>query len=164
MHVSPPRMIAASLLVSLVLQASAAQTRKQPPAAKTPPVCETARALRLVREQVSEAKAFESGAQRALVLTRAAALLWPYEEAEARALFDVAFDAASAHYKEHGQEVTQSQPSRPDATVPGMRFRVADPRLIVVHAIARRDPAWARKLAARAAEETQQRAAEAETK
>lgn len=164
MHTSPPRIIAASLLVSLVFQISAAQTPQKAAAAKSPPACESERALRLVREQVSESKAMESGAQRSLVLTRAAELIWPSDEAEARALLADAFEAASAHYKEHGPESIQSKSTRPDAKVPGMRFGLPDPRVIVVHAVARRDAAWARKLAARAAEETQQRAAETQAR
>jgi hypothetical protein len=156
-------MIVASLLVVLAARAPAAQTQRRPPAAGPKPACETQRALRLVREQLSEAKAFESGAQRALVLTRAAELLWAYDEAEARALLTDAFEAASAHYRERGPESIQSQPARPDSKAPGMRFGLPDPRVIVVHAVARRDPAWARELAARAAEETQRRADEAGT-
>ena len=169
MHTSPPRIIAASLLVSLLVplavQVSVAQTRKQPTSVKTPPpACETPRALQLVREQLSEAKAFENGAQRAAVMTRAAELLWRFEEAEARAVLADAFEVASAHYKEHGAESVERKPTRPGATVKGLMYGLPDPRVTVISAVGRRDPAWAHKLAARAAEETRQRAADAEAK
>jgi hypothetical protein len=156
-------MTAAPLLVSLAVLVASSQTQPPPPAARAP-ACEAARAFRLVREQLSESKALENGSQRSGVLTRAADLLWPYEEAEARALFADAFEAASSHYKEHGPEQTERKHVRPDATGPGLRIGLGDPRVAVVHAVARRDPAWAQKLTARMAEETRRRAAEAETK
>ena len=47
--------------------------------------------------------------------------------------------------------------------MPGLTVGLPDPRLTVVNAVARRDPAWAQKLAARAAEESRQRAADAKS-
>ena len=164
MHASPPRMIAASLLVTLAVQTSVAQSQKKSPDAAARPVCEVPRALQLVREQLSEAKAFENGAQRAAVMTQAAEALWPFEEAEARAVLSDAFEVASAHYREHGQEYAERKPTRPDATLSGLLYTLPDPRVAVINAVAWRDPAWARKLAARAAEETRERAADGEAK
>jgi hypothetical protein len=165
---------AATLLVlSLTAQSSAAQAQKAaPPAAPAPaaertaPACDTERALQLVRQQLSEAKAFANGTRRVAVLARAADLLWPFDEAQAREVFTEAFEVASSHYREHGQEYTVRKSSRADAdaAMPGMRIMVPDPRVTVIRAIARHDPAWAQRLSVRAADETQRRATEADAK
>jgi hypothetical protein len=154
-----------SLVIFLSLAAHApARAQSQPKGARAWGNCEPARALSLVREQLSEAKTFENGAQRVAVMTRAAELLWPYEEAQARALLADAFDIASAHYREHGDESTERKPSRPDAAVSGLRYSLPDPRVTVIRAVSPRDPAWAQRLTARAAEDTRRRAVEAGTK
>jgi hypothetical protein len=153
------------LALTLVLPSSAAQKQKTAPADKSAPAderpapaCDVERPLQLVREQLSEAKAFASGAKRVAVMARAADLLWPFDEAQARAVFAEAFEVASSHYREHGQEVSVRKSSRGDATMPGVTYMVPDPRVVVIRAVARRDPAWAQKLSARTAEETRRRA------
>ena len=152
------------LLVTLAAQPSATQTQKKAQGAGAPPACEAGRALQLVRQQLSEAGAVEHGGQRVAVMARAADLLWPYDEAQARAAFADAFELASAHYREHGQESSERKPTRPGSTLKGLTYALPDPRVTVIRALTRRDPAWAQKLAARAAEETRQRAADAEAK
>jgi len=153
------RPAAATLLFTLaLLQAAAAQTQQRPPARKSPPVCEAGHALQLVRQQLSEAKIFPSGAKRVVVMARAAELLWPSDEAQARELFAEAFEVASAHYREHGQESTMRKAARPDSTMKGLTYLHPDPRLTVIRALARRDLAWAQRLVARTTEETRQRA------
>lgn len=156
MSISLRSLTAAALFGSLFANSSAAQTPNKPV-----PACGVKRALGLGAQQLSEAKALENGAQRSAVLTRAAELLWAYDEARARALFADAFEIASAHYGEHGQESIQRKPSRPDAKMSGLTYSLPDPRLTVIRAVSPRDPAWAQKLATRAAEETQRRAADA---
>src|SRR5215207_4942348 len=147
---------AALVVLSFALQPSAARAQKTAPAdGATPaadrpaPACDAERALQLVREQLSEAKAFANGAKRVAVMARAADLLWPFDEAQARAVFAEAFELASAHYREHGQEVSVRKSSRGDASMPGVTYMVPDPRVVVIRAVARRDPAWAQKLSAR---------------
>ncbi|HEX7315984.1 MAG TPA: hypothetical protein VF297_18875 [Pyrinomonadaceae bacterium] len=154
------------LALALALQSAAAQARKTTaPAEERPaPVCDVERSLQLVRAQLSEAKAFANGAKRVSVMARAADLLWLFDEAQARAVFAEAFEVASSHYREHGQEYTVRKASREDATLPGLRYMVPDPRVVVIRAVARRDQAWALKLSTRAAEETRQRASEAASK
>lgn len=127
-------------------------------AQRNAPACDVERALQLVRAQLSEAKAFADGGKRVGVMARAANLLWPFDEAQARAVFAEAFEVASSHYSEHGQETIVRKSSRADATRPGLTYAVPDPRVVVIRAVARRDPAWAQKLSVRAAEETRQRA------
>jgi hypothetical protein len=102
----------------------------------------------LVGEQLSEAKAFADPVKRISVMTRAAGMLWPRERAQARAVFTEAFELVSRHYRECGDEVRQEQ-SRPDSKLPGLVVQLPDQRFIVLRAIAVRDAAWARELAAR---------------
>jgi hypothetical protein len=80
-------------------------------------------------------------------------LLWPHQEERARSLFAEAFELASAHFKEKGDEVRREM-GRADSKVPGLTVRLPDQRFVVLRAVARRDAAWARRLAERAAEET----------
>ena len=162
---SRPALNSVLLALTLVLPSSAAQKQKDRPADKSAPAderpspgCDVERALQLVREQLSEAKAFASGSKRVGVMARAADLLWRLDEAQARAVFADAFEVASAHYREHGQEVSVRKSSRGDATMRGATYMVPDPRVVVVRAVARRDPAWAQQLSARTAEETRRRA------
>lgn len=159
---STPRALAAALFVlSLALPPSAAQTRPaEAPADGPAPACDAERALQLVGQQLSDAKAFANGAKRVAVMARAADLLWPFDEAQARAVFAEAFEVASSHYREHGQESTVRKSSRADASVPGLTYMVPDPRVTVIRAVGRHDPAWAQRLGARAAEETRRRASE----
>jgi hypothetical protein len=165
----PSRRVLNAVLLALAftLQPSVAQAQKAVPAEERPtPSCDAERALQLVRAQLSEAKAFANGAKRVDVLARAAELLWPFEEAQARAVLAEAFEVASSHYREHGQEFTVRKSSRADGdkAMPGPRHMLTDPRVVVIRVVARRDPAWAQKLSTRAAEETRQRAAEADAK
>lgn len=163
---SSRRAVSAVLLaLTLLLQSSTAQTQKTVPADESPsPACDVERALQLVRTQLSESKAFANGAKRVAVMARVAELLWPFDEAQARAVLTEAFEVASAHYREHGQEFIMRKSSREDGLSPGLRQNLPDPRLTVIRVVARRDPAWARKLGARTAEETQRRTAEVESK
>lgn len=157
---------------SLAVQSSVASAQKQaagadksaPAEERAAPACDVERALQLVREQLTEAKAFASGAKRVSVMARAADLLWLFDEAQARAVLAEAFEVASSYYREHGQEYTVRKSSREDATMQGPRYMVPDPRVVVIRAVARRDQAWALKLSTRAAEETRQRATEIESK
>jgi hypothetical protein len=106
---------------------------------------------------LSEAKAFDNPVKHIGVMTRAAGMLWPRERAQARAVFTEAFELASRHYRERGDEVREEQ-KRPDSRVRGLMVRLPDQRFVVLRAIARRDAAWARELAGRAADETREEA------
>lgn len=165
MHASPRRMTAVLLLVSLAVQTSAAQAQKKsPPENRSPekprpaPACDTERALQLVSQQLVDSRALANGAKRSAVLARGAEMLWPYDQPRARAALAEAFDAASSHYRERGEVVERRAPRRADATYPGQPVVQPDPRMTVLHIIARLDHAWAEKLTARAAEEMRERA------
>lgn len=57
-------------------------------------LCGRDSALALVRQQLDAAKAFDNAARRVAVMLRAADLLWPYRQDEAREVFAAAFDLA----------------------------------------------------------------------
>jgi hypothetical protein len=147
----------ALLLFALCLQPAAARAQAKEQAERPKVFCEPSRAVALVGEQLSEAKAFADPVKRISVMTRAAGMLWPRERAQARAVFAEAFELASRHYRERGDEVREEQ-KRPDSRVRGLMVQLPDQRFVVLRAIARRDAAWARELAARAAEETREEA------
>jgi hypothetical protein len=160
MHALPRRLTAAVLLVSLVVQAAAQTKQKAAATDAAVPACDVERAVQLVGQQLDEAKTLASGAQRSAVMTRAAELLWPFDEARARAALAEAFDIASSHYRQHGVETTRIPPKRADATYPARTAPQPDPRMAVIRAVAPRDRAWAERLGARAAEDTRRRALE----
>jgi hypothetical protein len=155
-----PHALALFLLMCCLLPGAArAQTKKE---AERPKVfCEPSRALALVGEQLTEAKAFDNPVKRIGVMTRAADLLWPREQAQARAVFAEAFELASSHYRARGDEIRQEK-GRADSRVAGLLVQLPDQRFVVLRAIARRDTAWARELAARAVEETREEAKKTE--
>lgn len=118
--------------------------------------CDPARAVSLVETQLSEAKMFADASRRLSVMTRAADLLWPYERDAAREIFQQAYDLAVKDFREHEHDPP------PRGTGNGSLLLVVpriDQRFVVMNAIARRDPAWARQLAEGVAEE-KRRAAE----
>ena len=157
------RTLAPLLLALCLLPAAArAQAKKETDGPKV--FCEPSRALALVGEQLSEAKAFDSPVKRIAVMTRVAGMLWPHEQKQARAVFAEAFELASSQYRARGDERRQEK-GRADSKVSGLVIQLPDQRFVVLRAIGKRDPAWARELAARAAEETREEAKkEAESK
>jgi hypothetical protein len=153
-----PRRLAPLLLLALVLclqPAARAQVKEQPAGQQV--FCDPSRAVVIVKMQLSEAKAFADPVKRISVMTRAADLLWPYEGDSARAVFSDAYDLASAYFRERGDEVRHER-GRADDKSPGLVIQLPDQRFVVLRAIARHDVAWARELAARAAEETRAQA------
>ena len=101
-------------------------------------LCGRDNALASVRQQLDASKAFDDSAQRVAVMLRAADLLWPYRQDEAREAFSAAFDLAARDFKEKGDE-----PKREGLA---LLLEVPDQRYVVIRAVARRDPAWARRL------------------
>ncbi|MFL6257397.1 MAG: hypothetical protein ACJ74T_20515 [Pyrinomonadaceae bacterium] len=150
-----PRFIALCLLGLCLFPAARAQSKKEPEGPKV--FCEPSRALALVGEQLTEAKAFDNPVKRIGVMTRAADLLWPRAQAQARAVFAEAFELASSHFRARGDE-TRQEYARADSKLSGLTVQLPDQRFVVLRAIAKRDTAWARELAARAAEETREEA------
>lgn len=116
--------------------------------------CDPARAVSLVETQLSEAKMFEAVERRLGVMTRAADLLWPHERDAAREIFQQAYDLAVKDFREH-----ENDPP-PQGTGVFLVVPRIDRRFVVMNAIARRDPAWARRLAEAVAEEKRREAEE----
>ena len=131
-------------LVLALLAAAAQAARAQTKGPQAGVYCDPARAAALVREQLSEAKAFDDVGRRISVTAGAADLLWHYEREAARDLFAQAYELAVRDFREHEND------PEPDAPVLTPR---TDQRFAVMRAIARRDPAWARRLAEEVAEE-----------
>jgi len=115
--------------------------------------CDPARAVSLVETQLSEAKMFEAVGRRLSVMARAADLLWPYEPDAAREIFRQAYDLAVKDFREHENDPPPQGMGSTYVVVPRI-----DQRFVVMTAIARRDPAWARQLAEAVAEEKRREA------
>lgn len=109
----------------------------KPAGAATSPLCTQDNALEMIRQQVALTKSFDT-TQRITALIRAADLLWPYQQDKARAAFTEAFDLA----------INEKEPadlkSRPRSLL--LRMRVPDQRHVVIRAVAKHDPAWAKAL------------------
>jgi hypothetical protein len=134
-------MIRVFLLVSLLLclvPETVGQSPKKPPVSS---LCTRANALDNTRQQILSTRTFDQVVPRIAVLLRAADLLWPYEQDKALAAFMEAFELATQNYKEHGDQVRRSSESRFAA-----QLAVPDQRFNVIAALAKRDPAAARKL------------------
>lgn len=106
--------------------------------AATSPLCTQDNALEMIRQQVGLTKSFNT-IQHITTLVRAADLLWPYQQDQARAAFTEAFDLAISTEKE-----SADLPRRPRSLL--IRLQVPDRRFVVVRAIAKRDSAWAKEL------------------
>jgi hypothetical protein len=134
-------------------QSGTTQSGAQSPEQAPKVFCDPFHARSLVREQLSEAKAFEDAAKRIALLTSAADLLWPYDRRAARDLFTEAYELAVKDFRERKDEQVQ--------LAKGVFEQRPDQRFVVMTAVARRDPAWARTLAEGVAEERRREAEEA---
>ncbi|HYR77928.1 MAG TPA: hypothetical protein VEM96_19080 [Pyrinomonadaceae bacterium] len=149
-----PRFIISILFCSsLSLTAWPARAQNQEP--KPSPVCQRDDALNVIHQQIEASRLIDDEVKRISVLIRAADLLWPYRQDKARAALREAFDLATRNYKEKGDE-----PSLQGHLI----VQVADQRYRVIGAIAKRDPAWARKLSDQIREEEAKEAEEKATK
>jgi tetratricopeptide (TPR) repeat protein len=120
------------------------------------PLCSRDNALELIRQQIDATKTFDDSVQRITVLIRAADLLWPYQQDKARATFTEAFDLAAQNFKEKGDE--------PKIGGRGLLIEPPDQRYIVIRAVSKRDPAWAKNLTEKMLKKDRQEAEEATTK
>ncbi|HJR07914.1 MAG TPA: hypothetical protein VJ842_11680 [Pyrinomonadaceae bacterium] len=149
---SPRRLFTLALCLLFTSQTTFTQTTKKRAASNVAaPTCDQQRAIALVQQQASEAKSFERPVGQITVMTRAAELLWPYNQDAARAIFAEAFQLATTHFLAKGDEAKHEGRAA--------MIILPDQRVVVMRAIARRDAEWARKLALEAAEDTR-RAAE----
>jgi hypothetical protein len=125
-----------------------AQDNAQPPRIKSS-LCTRDNALTIVQQQIDFTKTFDDDYARVTVLLRSAGLIWPFEEKKARATYTDAFDVATRHFKEKGDEITGTG---------RMLIRQEDPRYVVIAAIAKHDAAWAKRLTDQLLKEQQQEA------
>jgi hypothetical protein len=147
---SPRRPLTLALCLLFTAQANFTQTTKNR-ANSAAPACDEQRAIALVQQQATDAKSFEKPLGQITVMTRAAELLWPYNQEAARAVFADAFDLATKYFLAKGDEAKHEGRAA--------MIILPDQRVVVLRAIAKRDAGWARKLALEAAEDTR-RAAE----
>src|SRR5687767_2740985 len=149
-------MIRVSLLVAFTLclaSAAIAQAPKQPTA--TSALCTRAHAIDSTKEQILFTRTFDRTVQRIAVLLRAADLLWPHDQERSLATFMEAFDLAVQDFKEQGDQIRRTSQSQYAAVtaLPDQRFKV-------ISALARRDPARARKLTEQVLDEAARKAAD----
>ena len=126
--------LAVALSVTLSINTASAQKKTEPPVSQ---LCTRNSALDIIQQQSAGAKALDNPVQRISVMLRAADLMWPYQPAKSRAIFTEAFDVATLNFKEKGDQTIR------DGRLP---ISLPDQRYLVIGAIAKRDPAWARKL------------------
>jgi len=109
----------------------------KPTGAGQSPLCTRDTALDMIKEQVGLTKTFNDPNRRSTVLIKAADLLWPYQQDKARAVFSEAFELATEYEKESDQ-------NGPRSVI--LRMQKPDLRYVVIRAVAKRDPAWAKEL------------------
>ncbi len=134
--------------------AAAAQTA--PWKAEPSSLCGRDNAVEMVRQQADAAKNFDDNVKRIAVLLRAADLLWPSQQQRARAAFAEAFEVAEREFKEKGDE--------PKKVGLALLAETPDQRYTVIRAVARRDPAWAKRLTDDMLKKERQEAEEAAAK
>ena len=133
-----PLLIPVLLAVCIALipwrQASAQAKRAE---SSKSPLCTHDNALETIKQQVSFTRTFNDSIQRITVLIRAADLVWPHQQDKARAAFTEAFELATQVEKETAHESPRSIIRR---------MQTPDQRYVVIRAVAKRDPSWARTL------------------
>ena len=135
-------MVRVPLLVSFTLCiviTTFAQPQQQ--ATATSPLCTRTHAIDNTKQQILFTRTFDRSVQRIAVLLRAADLLWPHDQERSLAAFMEAFDLAAQDFKEKGDQTRRTSQSQFAAVI-----ALPDQRFKVVAALARRDPARARKL------------------
>lgn len=129
----------ASLLLCITLNTHAQAPKKT--TSPTSPLCTRTNAVDNIKQQILFTRTFDQVVERIAVLLRSASLLWPYEQDKAMAAYMEAFDLATQNFKEQGDQVRRSSESRF-----ALRMPLPDQRYKVIAALAKRDPAAARKL------------------
>ena len=119
------------------------------PAAGTSSTCRRDDAVDLIRQQIIVSKTLDDSGQRIALLIRAADLLWPVDRERARAAFAEAFEVA-----------TESEQANLAKPVKNLISFMGDQRYVVIRAVAKRQPEWAKALIKNAAEQDKQAAEE----
>jgi len=134
------RKLTCALLFALLLgpgQAQQAVSQSKPAAVGESSLCNRDNALEMIKQQIEFSKTFDSHTRRIAVLIRAADLLWPYGEDNARAVFAEAFELAAENEKENAQKTDRAMLQR---------LQIPDQRYVVIRSVAKRDSEWARAL------------------
>jgi len=105
----------------------------------------------LAEKQVKAVALLDQPQKQIAVMIRAADVLWKAQESSARKIFTDAFEIAEQRFKEKGDETAKDG---------RMIVQIPDQRFIVMHAIAKRDAAWGKKLAEQIAEQGRREAEE----
>jgi hypothetical protein len=142
----------ALILSLLICLASPAQSQaQQKPADAGSALCTRDLAIDTTKQQILNTRTFDDLVHRITVLLRAADLLWPHEQDKALAAFTEAFELAVTNYKEKGDQIKRTSDSKFAAVIP-----IPDQRFKVLTALAKRDPARARKLSEQMLQENTQ--------
>jgi tetratricopeptide (TPR) repeat protein len=104
-------------------------------------LCKRSDAIEMIRQQIDVTRTFDNAVRRITVLIRAADLLWPLQQDKARAAFTEGFELAVQNEKEKSEQ----SKDRPRALI--LSMQTPDQRYVVIRAVAKRDTAWAKKLA-----------------
>ena len=143
-----PSRFTASTSLLLILAFSVHAQNASTPRVKSA-LCTRDNALSTVQHQIEFTRTFDDDVQRIAVLLRAAGLIWPFAEKQARAAYAEAFDLARRNFKEKGDADIRSGM---------MSMGQADQRYTVIGAIARNDAAWAKRLTEQLLKEQQEEA------
>lgn len=138
------------LLVGLACMAAVMLThptfgQARVPDSEAAPFCNSDHALDSIRAQIDASKLIDDTRRRIAVMIRAADLLWPFDQEKARAVFTDAFEIAQQDENEKRAKAIERRSLI-------MAMESPDQRYVVIRALTKRDPAWARKLNERAAQ------------
>lgn len=127
------------LAIFALIVAPSPQTFSQSPAPATgaSSLCSRDNATEMIKQQVEVTRTFDNAVQRITVLIRVADLLWSLEQDKARAVFKEAFEVSLQKEKEE---------SARSAGNTSLLMFTPDQRYVVVRAVTKRDPVWAKKL------------------
>ena len=135
----------------LTILSAAAQVMAQNPGQSLGSTCRKNEAVDSIREQISVSKTLDDQLQRITLLIRTADLLWPLDNERSRAAFIEAFEIATE------QEQTKLSKSANNLMV---LFEFTDQRYVVIRAIAKRQPDWAKTLTKKVLQQDKQAAEE----
>ena len=146
------RLVIFGVLVALSPQALA---QSQAPATAASSLCNRDNATEMIKQQVEVTRTFDNPVQRITVLIRVADLLWPIEQEKARTVFKEAFEVAIQKEKDES--------ARSAGNTSQLMF-TPDQRYVVIRAVTKRDPVWAKKLTEQILKLDRQTSEEASTK
>ena len=106
-------------------------------------LCKRDDALELIRQQIDVTRTLDNAVRRIDVLTRAADLLWSFQQDKARAAFTDAFEVAAQNEKEREKEKGDLWKEHRSLI---LLMQTPDQRYVVIRAVAKRDSGWAKKL------------------